>query len=123
VKKFASSILLFWIVAVLLGLIFGLHGNGIDLNAILAIPSAQHWFGADDLGRDILARILKGVQVSFFVAVLVTIITMRRICWLAGWFLWRKNRHFFDESYRYFPRFPRYFIGDSIRRRAWAWYR
>ncbi len=75
-KKFASFILLFWIVAVLLGLLFGLHGNGIDLNAILAIPSAQHWFGADDLGRDILARILKGVQVSFFVAVLVTIITM-----------------------------------------------
>ncbi len=75
-KKFASFILLFWIVAVLLGLLFGLHGNDIDLNAILAIPSAQHWFGADDLGRDILARILKGVQVSFFVAVLVTIITM-----------------------------------------------
>jgi peptide/nickel transport system permease protein len=75
-KKFASFILLFWIVAVMLGLIFGLHGNGIDLNAILATPNVQHWFGADDLGRDILARILKGVQVSFVVAVLVTLITM-----------------------------------------------
>ena len=60
----------------MLGLLFGLHGNGIDLNAILATPSAQHWFGADDLGRDILARILKGVQVSFVVAVFVTLITM-----------------------------------------------
>jgi peptide/nickel transport system permease protein len=76
VKKFAACILIFWIAAVLLGLLFGLHGNGIDLNAILATPSAQHWFGADDLGRDILARILKGVQVSFVVAVFVTLITM-----------------------------------------------
>jgi peptide/nickel transport system permease protein len=75
-KKFASFILLFWIIAVLLGLLFGLHGNGINLNAILATPNAQHWFGADDLGRDILARILKGVQVSFVVAVLVMLITM-----------------------------------------------
>jgi peptide/nickel transport system permease protein len=75
-KKFASFILLFWIFSVLLGLLFGLHGNGIDLNAILATPSAQHWFGADDLGRDILARILKGVQVSFIVAVFVTLTTM-----------------------------------------------
>jgi peptide/nickel transport system permease protein len=75
-KKFATIILLFWILAVLFGLLFGLHGNGIDLNAILATPSAQHWFGADDLGRDILARILKGVQVSFIVAIFVTLITM-----------------------------------------------
>jgi peptide/nickel transport system permease protein len=75
-KKFASFILLFWIVAVMLGLLFSLHGNGIDLNTILAMPSAQHWFGADDLGRDILARILKGVQVSFVVAIFVTLITM-----------------------------------------------
>ncbi len=75
-KKFASFILLFWVVAVLLGLFFGLHGNGIDLNAILATPNVQHWLGADDLGRDILARILKGVQVSFFVAIFVTLITM-----------------------------------------------
>ncbi len=75
-KKFASLILVFWIFAVLLGLCFGLHGNSINLNAILVTPSTQHWFGADDLGRDILARILKGVQVSFAIAVIVTLVTM-----------------------------------------------
>lgn len=75
-KKIASCILWFWILAVLLGHIMGLQSNHIDLNAILAAPSAQYWFGADDLGRDILARILTGVQVSFLVALIVTIITM-----------------------------------------------
>lgn len=75
-KKFASIILVFWICAVIIGRLLGLHGNSIDLSAILTMPSAQHWFGADDLGRDILARILRGVEISFTVAVIVTIITM-----------------------------------------------
>lgn len=75
-KKFASCILWFWLFAVLIGHIIGLQSNHVDLNAILAPPSAQYWFGADDLGRDILARILTGVQVSFSVAMIVTLITM-----------------------------------------------
>jgi peptide/nickel transport system permease protein len=75
-KKFASSILIFWIVAVLLGRAFGLHGNDVDLNEILATPNLNDWFGTDDLGRSILARTLRGVEVSFVVAVLVTLVTM-----------------------------------------------
>ena len=75
-KKFAISILVFWLLAVLVGRICQLNPNLIDLNDILHSPSAQHWFGSDDLGRDILARILKGVEVSFIVAFVVTIITM-----------------------------------------------
>ena len=27
-------------------------------------PSAQHWFGTDDLGRDILARVIYGARAS-----------------------------------------------------------
>lgn len=75
-KTFAISILLFWVVAVLAGYAFGLQGNHVALNAILSGPSWQYLLGADDLGRDILARILTGVQVSFFVAIIVTVITM-----------------------------------------------
>jgi peptide/nickel transport system permease protein len=75
-KKFAISVLVFWLLAVLLGRIFGINQNQIELNAILSSANAQHWLGADDLGRDILARILRGVEVSFTVAILVTIITM-----------------------------------------------
>ncbi len=75
-KYFAISILVFWLLAVLLGRLFGLHGNDIDLQQVLASPSFQHWLGADDLGRDILARILRGVEVSFVVAITVTIFTL-----------------------------------------------
>ena len=75
-KIFALSILVFWLLAVLIGKMAGLQANAIDLNAILVTPSTQYWLGADDLGRDILARILEGIQVSFLVAVVVTVITM-----------------------------------------------
>lgn len=75
-KTFALSILVFWLLAVFIGQMVGLQANAIDLNAILATPDAQNWLGADDLGRDILARILEGIQVSFLVAVIVTVITM-----------------------------------------------
>ena len=75
-KKFASSILIFWILAVLVGRLFQLNPNLIDLNAILTTPSVQHWLGADDLGRSVLARLLRGVEVSFLVASVVTFFTM-----------------------------------------------
>ena len=75
-KTISLTIIGFWIVAILLGRALGLHGNEVDLNSVLANPSITHWFGADDLGRDILARILRGVEVSFVVAVIVTTVTM-----------------------------------------------
>jgi peptide/nickel transport system permease protein len=75
-KIFAASILIFWIIAVIIGQLSNLNPNHIDLNTILGTFSAQHWLGADDLGRDILARILSGVKVSFTVAFFVTLITM-----------------------------------------------
>jgi peptide/nickel transport system permease protein len=40
----------------------------------LLAPSAQHWFGTDDLGRDILSRILYGSRWTLYVVVLVAII-------------------------------------------------
>ena len=75
-KQFAASILAFWVIAVIIGQLSNLNPNHIDLNAILASANPQYWLGADDLGRDILARILSGVKVSFTVAVFVTLITM-----------------------------------------------
>lgn len=75
-KNFVISILVFWLLAIICGRVFGLNPNAIDLNVILSNPSMQHWFGSDDLGRDIVARILCGAEVSFLVAVTVTAITM-----------------------------------------------
>jgi len=75
-KLFSCVILGVWVIAVIAGYIFRLEQNVIDLNVILQGPSLQHWFGTDDLGRDILARVLGGVEVSLLVAVIVTVITM-----------------------------------------------
>lgn len=75
-KKFAISILGFWILAVLVGRVLQLTPNAIDLNSILSSPSVANLLGSDDLGRSILARLLRGVEVSFIVAMVVTVVTM-----------------------------------------------
>jgi peptide/nickel transport system permease protein len=76
IKILAYGILLFWLLAVLLGRLFQLDPNQIDLNAILSTPSAVYWLGNDDLGRSLLARLLHGVEVSLLVALSVTAVTM-----------------------------------------------
>ncbi|MBX9634995.1 MAG: ABC transporter permease, partial [Magnetospirillum sp.] len=42
--------------------------EALDLSSIYAAPSAIHWLGADELGRDVLARLLNGARVSLAVA-------------------------------------------------------
>jgi peptide/nickel transport system permease protein len=43
----------------------------IELSARLQAPSSLHWFGTDELGRDILSRILYGARISMLVGVSV----------------------------------------------------
>jgi peptide/nickel transport system permease protein len=43
----------------------------LDLTGRLMGPSAAHWFGTDELGRDILSRIFFGARISLIVAVSV----------------------------------------------------
>ncbi len=42
-----------------------------DLANRLQGPTWQHWFGLDELGRDILARVLLGARVSLLVGIIV----------------------------------------------------
>jgi ABC-type dipeptide/oligopeptide/nickel transport system permease subunit len=48
----------------------------IDLAARLQSPSAAHWFGTDDFGRDIFSRILYGTRISLEVGIVSRIIAI-----------------------------------------------
>lgn len=64
------------VVVVVLGAIFApwllpWDASSQDLAHRLSGPSWQHWFGLDELGRDILARVLLGARVSLLVGFVV----------------------------------------------------
>lgn len=46
----------------------------LDVSSRLQAPSAEHWFGTDALGRDLLTQIMVGGQNSLFVTLVSTII-------------------------------------------------
>ena len=75
-----AIILLFWIVD---AIIWGLSGalwqwhfpydpQALDPLNTLAGPSATHWFGTDDFGRDVFSRVLAGATSVLTVAVVAT---------------------------------------------------
>jgi peptide/nickel transport system permease protein len=45
-----------------------------DLANRLAAPSAEHWFGTDELGRDIYTRTLYGAKVTLTIVILVSVV-------------------------------------------------
>jgi len=46
-----------------------------DLYRVLAPPSAVHWLGTDNLGRDLFSRILYGARVSLFVGIVSSLLS------------------------------------------------
>ncbi|HEX3583004.1 MAG TPA: ABC transporter permease, partial [Thermoanaerobaculia bacterium] len=50
--------------------------NAIDLIHRLHAPTAQHYFGTDDLGRDVLTRIMYGARVSLTIAFSATVLSL-----------------------------------------------
>ncbi|SDD61712.1 peptide/nickel transport system permease protein [Terribacillus halophilus] len=48
--------------------------TAMDANQRLLAPSGTHWFGTDDFGRDIFARVVVAARVSLAVGVIVAII-------------------------------------------------
>ena len=63
---------LLFVVSVLAPLLVPYDPNGINAWQVLSPPSWQHWFGTDELGRDVLSRVIYGARISLkvgFVAV------------------------------------------------------
>lgn len=53
-----------------------LDPDDIDLTRIESPPSVQHWLGTDELGRDVLTRLIYGGQVSVLVAFSATLLQL-----------------------------------------------
>ena len=51
------------------------HPLEADFRALRQPPSAQHWMGTDNLGRDVLSRLIHGGRISLSVAVIATLIS------------------------------------------------
>jgi peptide/nickel transport system permease protein len=48
--------------------------DAIDLSSIRQPPSADHWLGTDDLGRDLFTRVLYGGRVSILIGILAAFV-------------------------------------------------
>jgi peptide/nickel transport system permease protein len=62
--------------------------DAIDLAGRRAAPSGRHWFGTDDLGRDLFSRVLFGARVSLAIGILSAALTVTlgtTIGAVAGW--------------------------------------
>jgi peptide/nickel transport system permease protein len=46
--------------------------GGFDMAARLQPPSAEHWFGTDEMGSDILSRVIVGARTSLWIGLLIT---------------------------------------------------
>ena len=54
----------------------GSNGLGADLGNRLQPPGAAHWFGTDELGRDIYDRIVWGTRITLYIVALVSVIVV-----------------------------------------------
>lgn len=59
------------LVAVLAPAIARWNPQLLDVKARLAAPSATHWFGTDDVGRDVWSRVIYGARLSMIVGLSV----------------------------------------------------
>lgn len=65
----SATFLLFMIVAVLFGPLISPHQPDALSDNQFATPSAEHWFGTDDHGRDLFVRVLYGARISLLVGI------------------------------------------------------
>lgn len=69
-------ILIFILFAIFADILAPYDPNYQDLTAMYQSPSSQHWFGTDNLGRDILSRIIWGARVSIPVGLLCVAVSL-----------------------------------------------
>jgi peptide/nickel transport system permease protein len=71
-----AIVLFFVVVAIFAPLIAPFAPNASNWLAVRQAPSALHWFGTDDLGRDILSRVIFGARASLLVGIVSVVIAI-----------------------------------------------
>jgi peptide/nickel transport system permease protein len=82
-------VLLLLVVALAAPLLVPFSPNGINAWEVLAPPSLTHWFGTDDLGRDVFSRVVYGARISLlvgFVAAGIAVLIGTLVGLLAGFY-------------------------------------
>ena len=67
-----AIVVLLFVVSLLAPWISPCDPGAIDLQNVLAPPSGEHWFGTDQLGRDVLSRMIWGARISLKVGFVAT---------------------------------------------------
>jgi ABC-type dipeptide/oligopeptide/nickel transport system permease subunit len=81
-RFFARRLVLVGVVLVTVLVLIGVFGRFVapyrpiaqDLTRVLAAPTASHWLGTDELGRDVLSRLLFGATISLQVGIVAVLI-------------------------------------------------
>ncbi|MEI3614215.1 ABC transporter permease [Pseudogracilibacillus sp. SO30301A] len=68
-------LILFIIMAAFAPLLTPYEPDSIDMSNRLASPSAAHWFGTDEVGRDIFTRVIYGARLSLGMGISVVVVT------------------------------------------------
>lgn len=77
--KKSGGILLFILVLAIVGPWLSPHEyQSTNFNAILQSPgfAGMHWFGTDDLGRDLFVRTMLGIRITLLVAVVASLVSL-----------------------------------------------
>jgi peptide/nickel transport system permease protein len=90
---FGTVVIVIWfLIAIFAPIIAPYPDDAINTSAIekrLQSPSHEHWFGTDDLGRDVFSRVIMGSRISLlmgFVAILITMCIGIPLGAIAGYF-------------------------------------
>jgi peptide/nickel transport system permease protein len=70
------GIVLFWLFMAIFSTHITQDPNGVNASVTLQSPGAGHWFGTDDLGRDVFARTMAGARAVLIIAPLATILAL-----------------------------------------------
>lgn len=85
-----AGIVIFFVLLAIIGPFIAPQGiNEQDLTKRLLAPSADHWFGTDDFGRDIFSRIIHGARISLWVgffSVILSVIMGSLLGIIAGYY-------------------------------------